>query len=316
MTRADSIESKHWGSYALFQEGQVNGSNPKFANRSICIRSSAKPFQAFTCLKLGVELNNKQLAICSGSHSGSAEHTNLLLELLQESTIKSEELHCGEHQPLDPETPYANKGSTRRRLQNNCSGKHIMMLMACKLKGWPTNNYESLEHPLQKEIIKDLANLCNVEESSIGLGLDGCGLPTYTFKVKDFLLGFSKLSSHSGNKHLQQLTKAFSEEPFFVTGKNRLDYEITKLYKGQLICKSGAGGLSVISFQNTTKPSSLILKMVDGNERVRAVILRKILNKFKLVNESLENKQTSSSYFSSDINNLHGQTASQIELNI
>ncbi|MDJ0626315.1 MAG: asparaginase [Candidatus Caenarcaniphilales bacterium] len=75
--RANAIETLHYGSYAYLINGEFGYSNLDFLKQNVCLRSSVKPFQTLSCLRLDLELNEKEIAICSGSHSGSSKHTDL-----------------------------------------------------------------------------------------------------------------------------------------------------------------------------------------------------------------------------------------------
>ncbi len=297
--RAGAIESLHFGFWA-FLDGKA--SSEKVYEELVCLRSVSKPFQTLACLRLGLNLNLKQIAIATSSHSGTDEHIALVEEILQNFKIDWQFLNCGEHPPFSRSTAQAEEFSKKRRLQNNCSGKHSMLLAVCKLKNWDLASYQQIEHELQKEILQTISDLCEVNNFEIGL--DGCGLPTYSLKVKDLLKGFSKFQINSPDKLIAQISLAMLEESFYISGSKRLDHEITKAVKPNLICKSGAGGLMLVSLQN--QQNALLIKLHDADEKAKALILKRLLYDIGLGFES------DFSLFEEKITNLLGLEAAKI----
>lgn len=304
---AGSYETLHYGAFASYSPADnFTSSDNDFLNQYICLRSTSKPFQTLACLELGLELTQKEIAICTGSHSGSKEHTEFVNSLLDKFKINWQELLCGEHQPLCTETNYAESNTKLRKLQNNCSGKHLMMLATCKLKGWDTKSYLSPGHPLQKKVLTTLSKMCEISEESINVSVDGCGLPTYSVPAKNSLKGFSKFNIHSECNRVKQIAQAMLEYPFYVSGKNRLDYELTMALDGKVVSKSGAGGLIIVSFQDQSK-KALLLKMYDTHEQVRGNLISKIIR------ENGYSGDFSHKLFSDVVNNLHNEVSALIK---
>lgn len=300
--RAGAIESKHYGFWA-FLNGE--SSSKEAYGQVICLRSVAKVFQTLACLRLGLRLNLKQTAIATSSHSGTNEHIEIVKEILQNYKLNWSSLNCGEHAPFSRSISQAKKYSCKRRLQNNCSGKHAALLAVCKLHQWNISSYQDLEHPLQQEILKTISELCEININQIQIGLDGCGLPTYGLSVKSLLKGFSKFQINSPDSLIAQISRSMLEESFYISGHKRLDHEITQAAKPHLICKSGAGGLSVISLQNNS--NALLLKLYDSDEKARALILKNLLLKNQIFLEG------NSTLFEEKILNLLNKEAAQIE---
>ncbi|MDJ0626521.1 MAG: asparaginase [Candidatus Caenarcaniphilales bacterium] len=225
---------------------------------------------------------------------------------MQKFAVDWKSLKCGEHRPIDKDTHYGEEGTPLRKLQNNCSAKHCMMIAACKLKGWDLSSYLLPSHPLQKFIIENINSLCELsDQESISLAVDGCGLPTYTLLTQNILKGFSKLNLASGDETIVKLIQSLVNYPFYVSGYDRLDYELSIALGGQVVCKSGAGGLIVIAFQEPTY-GALVLKMYDSDEKVKALVVKAILEKlgYKL--------NSSHNLFSSEILNLHNLPCAKV----
>ncbi|MDX1921268.1 MAG: asparaginase [Candidatus Caenarcaniphilales bacterium] len=307
--RSSTIETKHEGFYASIIEGRFSISEKQAERTNVCLRSSAKPFQVLACLNLissKVPLSLKDIAISTASHSGTDKHLDVVRELLNKNNVEWQELRCGEHAPLDRSVNYFINDPKKRRLQNNCSGKHSLMVITCKLMNWDSKNYFSPSHPLQNEILRTVAELCELPTSSIEVAVDGCGVPSFSLPVRNILLGFGKFNLASQSANILKITNAMLSEAFFVSGSGRLDYEITKAFENKLVSKSGACGLTLISFLD--KPdSALMLKLYDSEEKVRALLIKEIIEKHGYIINS------QAKLFRREIQNLHGHDAASVE---
>jgi L-asparaginase II len=297
--RAGAIETKHYGIWGHLKSSKLTSND---LTERICLRSTAKLFQTLACLRIGLPLNQLQIAVGSSSHSGSPLHVKAVQNLLEAFNLESKYLKCGEHPPIDRSISQANPKTPERILQNNCSGKHAMMLATCKLNNWELQAYTGPQHPLQQVILNTIAELCEVPISEISLGLDGCGLPTYSLRLKDFLKGFAKFQIDSPDEQIANITKSFLANSIYVSGPNRLDHELTQAAAGKLICKSGAGGLTAVALPQ----GSLVVKIYDSDEKIRALCLKKLLEKFgiKLISEH--------PLFTNTLLNLHKEVTAQI----
>lgn len=119
------------------------------------MRSSAKPFQAASALKLGAgqryPLSAREIAIMAGSHAGEPIHTEVLRNMLSMTHLSLDVLHCGADWPTDGASRQALtvQGGGPSPLYHNCCGKHLGMLSACLAQGWPLEGYQLADHPLQ-----------------------------------------------------------------------------------------------------------------------------------------------------------------------
>ncbi|MSZ43774.1 MAG: asparaginase, partial [Actinobacteria bacterium] len=151
LTRGGLVESWHRGVATLTgPDGKViEHWGP--SKRIIYPRSAVKPLQAVAVRRAGLSLVGAQLAVSSGSHSGSAEHVALVEQILAQAGLGVEALQC----PLAwPANSAARTAATEQRREYfNCSGKHAAFLAACVGAGWSTHDYLATEHPLQKLIV-------------------------------------------------------------------------------------------------------------------------------------------------------------------
>ena len=242
------------------------GENPD----NICfLRSLFKPIQTsilFDCnIIKDYRIKQNELAIFSGSHAGSVKHINLLKNIMKKNKLNLKDLSIIPLEPLDKRN-FRGKPS---KLHNNCSGKHIMMLLACKYMGF-NYDYTNPNHPLQK-IIKNQQEKLSNYKSDI-LTFDGCSAPLWALPYKNVIEAFYNLV----HKY-PDLINAIIKNPDIYGGFNRLDTEIIKLGKGNLFSKVGAGGLVLI--YNLKEDNSILIKLAQDNNDTRRIITLDYLNK-------------------------------------
>ncbi|GAV26339.1 asparaginase, partial [Carboxydothermus islandicus] len=63
-----------------------------------------------------------------------------------------------------------------------------------KASGYPLSGYEKIDHPVQQEIFKFIADFTAVSPEKIKIGIDGCGVPVFAVPLKNGALAFAKLS--------------------------------------------------------------------------------------------------------------------------
>ena len=104
------------------------------ARVSTTFRSAAKPFQLLPLVERGYAerfgLSDEDLAIMSGSHTGSPYHVGLVRRLLERFELTDRDLACGYHDPPDPDSlaTLTAHPEARSPVYNNCSAKHAGML--------------------------------------------------------------------------------------------------------------------------------------------------------------------------------------------
>ena len=149
------------------------------------VRSAAKPFQALPMVLEGGldrwDLSGADLALICASHQGTPAHTEAVQALLVRADLTVDDLGCGSHWPYDEAscTVLRGQGTKPNCLHNNCSGKHAGMLLTCLMLDYPLEGYLSPQHPLQQRCLAMMSELCGVGTDEVGLGVDGCGLPSF-----------------------------------------------------------------------------------------------------------------------------------------
>ena len=153
LTRGSLVESAHAGAVALVRaSGEVVASVGEIA-APIFPRSAIKPLQALPLLETGAAAHfgfgAPEIAIASGSHSGTAAHVALVASMLARAGLSEAALGCGVHEPMDGATAreLIRTGRAPSPLHHNCSGKHAGMLATAVHMGEPAEGYWRPEHP-------------------------------------------------------------------------------------------------------------------------------------------------------------------------
>lgn len=243
-------------------------------------RSGCKPMQLTTSLEhLPPELlgwlKEEDLALGSASHSGEPEHVARVLRLLRHFRLKTQQLRCGAHLPLNE---VARDRLLHRRLpattlHSNCSGKHSFMLAASKHQGWDLN-YLPLEHPLQQANYRRIAEWSG---QSPGTAVDGCGVPTFHLPLVAMARAFSRLAAEMNveGSLAGRIGWAMHRHPWYMSGTGRLDRAVVQGAKEPLTVKVGAEGLFSIALPQ--RSMGLVIKVHGGTDTHLAVGVRAVL---------------------------------------
>ncbi len=296
-TRRNNItDSCYYGSYYLAKDNKIIKSEGYNQNTIMYLRSLAKPLQASILCDSNIikdlKLTQKELAIFQGSHTGSPLHIGLLKKILKKHKIKISDLE------LVPQVPLDTRGfnNHKTKLHNNCSGKHLMMLIASKYLGYYLKNYTDENHPIQKIIFNKQKELSNYKSKY--LTYDGCSTPLWGLPVKNIIEGYYNFFNQ---EKYNPLICAVHKNPYIFGGFNRLDTEIIQLSKSKLYSKVGAGGFVLV--YNKEKNEILVLKMTQNNNEARRLVLLDMLNKLNWLNletavyELNQKKQKTAKYF-------------------
>ena len=242
-------------------------SNSKISNDYFFPRSAVKPMQVMPLLieasKQNVEFNLKEIALFASSHSGQREHTDFIDSVANKFLINLENLECGPQRPFHEETAdlLIRQGKNFTNLHNNCSGKHLSMLIFSKLLGEDQNEYCQLSHKTQEVIKNYFIEIFDTKD--IGFGIDGCGLPAIKLKVSNFLNSIQKMQDSNKSKIWNNVCKAYMQYPIIIGGEQRTDTNIIINSKQDLMAKSGAEGVLFVS--NTYE--SLVFNCRYGSKR-------------------------------------------------
>ena len=93
-----------------------------------------------------IEFTSEEIALFAASHSGQDEHIELLRETAKKFKVDLNNIICGPQRPFHDETAdnLLILGEKYTKLHNNCSGKHLSMLIFSKLLSVDSSNYYEL----------------------------------------------------------------------------------------------------------------------------------------------------------------------------
>ena len=289
--RGKTLESEHeiLCSISSFKNTLLNTIN---RNNFFFPRSSIKIFQAIPFVSSGAiqkfKLNNKQIALSCSSHNSESFHIDQIEKWIQQSGLKLTNLKCGTHLPLDDDSKnnLIRKKKLPNAINNNCSGKHLAMLSACKANNKKLDTYLEFNHYHQRKI-REIINIFTEDRiSKKNYGVDGCGAPQYSLSFDNIINALKNLIRSYQNKfeysdETNILIRSILNYPKFIGGTKNLDSNLINLSNRKLFCKGGAEG--VFLFAHLEKKIVGALKVKDGNSRALPIAMYSICKKFKLL---------------------------------
>ena len=272
LVRAGLVESFHHGIAAVTNpEGKVIDSIGK-SKRLIFPRSTVKPLQAVAMKRVGLNLENAQLAISAGSHLATKAHIELVDQILSSAGLGEDDLQC---------PSVVGKSGENRRASYNCSGKHAGFLAACVAAGYPVESYLEFDHPLQlvvKEVIEEYT-----AEPILFTTVDGCGAPLHTVTVEGLARAIGRFSRDD-----EQIRDAMLQNGWAVDDHGADD---TLMLEAGIVAKLGAEGVFVAG---TKEGFGVAVKIADGQLRAAALVALSLLHRNELIStqsfESLTNQ--------------------------
>ena len=232
-------------------------------------RSSLKPLQASAMVDLGLDVPSEMLALACASHDGAPRHVDGVRGMLAAFDLDEDDLRN------TPARPYGSaeraearaQGTHPSPIQQNCSGKHAAMLATCRVQGWTTEGYLSVDHPLQQAImcwIADLVSGASGPGPGIAhVGVDGCGAPTHALRLRDLAAAVATLV-----RDRRPAAVAMSRHPELIGGPTR-DVTLAMEAVPGLVVKDGAQGVTVAAMPDGR---AVALKVADGSDSCRRAL--------------------------------------------
>lgn len=296
ITRGELVESRHRGLFAA-----VTADGDPVVRRGdtawpCYLRSAAKPFQAIAVARAGAldrfDVSDAELALIAASHNGEPDHADRVASLLARLGLSADHLHCGTHPPFNSAAARILAGRPVTVFNNNCSGKHTGMLAACLAAGFPVENYEAADHPLQiaiREVIREFCDLATVE---LPVAPDGCTVPTWAVPLGAMALGYARLLAPDAPPEAARVANAMMAHPDLVAGTERIDTDLMRLRPGKLLSKVGAEGVHVCAVPPSDRyPRGLgvAIKIEDGDSgRARAAAILAALVSLEIITKEEE----------------------------
>ncbi|MBW3660459.1 MAG: asparaginase [Gemmatimonadetes bacterium] len=288
--RGGEVESLHRVHAALVREGRMVARHGDPSTRAY-LRSSAKPIQALPLVEEGLVerygFTPQEIAVMAASHNGETFHLDAVRSILEKAGLEEDRLRCGPHPPMHEPSARAlrDAGCEPAAIHNNCSGKHAGMLAVCRAKGWPLDSYRDADHPLQVRIRDTVAELAGVDPGSIGIGVDGCGVPCFALPVTAMAAAFDALARHDASRAGERgravgaVLDAMAAHAEYVAGTGRACTTILAKAGRRVVVKTGAEGVfaAVLRAAGGAEPAGLALKVADGARRAQDVAIATLL---------------------------------------
>lgn len=260
-------------------------------------RSAMKPFQAIPLLETGAKkswnYSAQDLALSCASHTGEEFHRKHVLDILKRIGLNEEALQCGTHTPWNIRSykKLLQEGEDVTPAYHNCSGKHSSMLTTAVHMQEDIHTYRNINHPVQQRILAVIADICETPKESIGLSVDGCGVPVHQLSLDKAALGYAKLAKPEGivegnrREFLLEIRNAMMKYPEMVAGTNRFDTDIMKAYDGKIVSKTGAEAVQCIGL--VENGIGIAIKVEDGGTRAVNVASMEVLNQLGMKNDGI-----------------------------
>lgn len=271
LVRAGIIESVHNGHLALINSDGTLRAQIGDIDAPMYPRSSIKSFQAAGMVRHGLNLTPRQLAIVCASHSGSAQHLEVVRSILESVDLTEADLRNTPDTPLGRVEKLAWGANPPSQIAQGCSGKHSGMLATCVINGWDTETYLDPQHPLQVAIRQEIATL--IGAPVISTTIDGCGAPLFAITTRNFAIGAHKMRVTSDPVH-QEVINACLAHPEMVAGIGRLTTTVMEAIAG-LFIKDGAEAVELLSLADGR---ACVIKVSDGSDRAIPVIVKAVLD--------------------------------------
>src|SRR5258705_4634441 len=322
--RGGIVESRHRGAIVIAEpDGRVvkHLGDDGFVTST---RSTIKPIQAIPFITSGAadhfNVDEREPADLCASHEGEPIHTETVAGMLARAGLDESALRCGAQAPYNADA--AKKldvaGQSFTQLHNNCSGKHTGMLMTAVLRRLPLDDYVSVEHPVQREIVSTFARMAGLDEP-LPTAIDGCSAPTFGVPLRSLAVAFARLVNPSDEvsaaaRAAHRIVAAMIHHPEMVGGtKGRFDTELLRAGHGKLVCKIGAEAsysVGVLPCERFPRGAGIALKMEDGSYRGLGPTVVETLAQLAILNE--DEVAQLSSYHRPVIDNRRGLNVGEV----
>jgi L-asparaginase II len=203
--------------------------------------------------------------------------------------LEEGDLACGPHEPLSARGAKLVRESGQRpsRLHNNCSGKHAAMLARAHTEGWTHQGYERTGHPVQRDILTEVASWCDVPEAALIQAVDGCGAVVFGLPLERMAFSYAKLSAAANREEdiPARVVHAMRTRPFLVGGSDRFDSALMEETEGRVLSKVGAEGVHTVAV--IEEGIGLAVKVEDGAQRAQFAAVLRLLQRLGALPETL-----------------------------
>ena len=300
--RGETVESIHRGHFIVIDGGGKTVASMGDPSTVTFFRSASKAFQAIPFITSGAadafSFTNDEIGLAVASHSGEKIHVEIAARMLAKIGLSESDLRCGSHFAFNEveEHRMIAAGEKPNQLHNNCSGKHAGMLAFAKHIGADIETYELADNRIQKRILRCVSDFCEISESKIAIGIDGCSVPNFAVPVSSMAKSFINLIAPAKFPEATQnacslIVAAMLKYPELIGGTNRLDTMIMQAAPGKIISKVGADGVwlcGVLPSEAFPTGLGIALKIEDGDDHLsRPVVAVEILRQLGILSKSV-----------------------------
>lgn len=287
VTRNDVVESRHFGSAVVCDEGGNVLHGWGDIEKLIYPRSALKPLLAIDLVNSGASehfsLSDAEITMACASHQGEPMHQQLVTAWLDRLGLTEDSLACGAALPDDPDSAHKLLASGQHgcRVHHNCSGKHAGFLTTSLHLKMPLEDFHLVDHPLQQLSMNGLSNLAGINILDYPTGIDGCGFPAPTMPLFKLALMVARFANPAGladdrAQAIFRIQQAIIREPLYAAGHGTLVSELNQVTNGAVLAKTGAEG--VLTAALPQQGLGIALKISDGSARARSAALLAILD--------------------------------------
>lgn len=290
--RGDIVECIHRGDIAVTDSSGTLLASVGNPQKSTYFRSAAKPLQAMNVFLSGAhekyKLSPAEVAVICSSHYAEPFHLKAVSSILAKAGLTEQHVLGGVVTSLNPQYALllARENVRLTSLFSDCSGKHAGMLATCVLQNYPLENYLSADHPVQKEILQVIAEMCDTDPSDIAIGIDGCSAPVHALPLSNMATGFARLANSSSlplpyKNAADSIFSAMNEQPEMVAGTGGFCTELIRKTNGKLVGKIGAEGVYCVGVKD--KNLGIAIKVESGNMAMLPPIAVAVLEQLDLL---------------------------------
>ena len=278
LVRSGLVESTHSGYLIIIGPDGTELLTLGDVDAEMYPRSAIKSLQAAAMVRLGLELNDEQLALVCASHGGTDRHQVVALEILKSAGLSESDLQNTPDRPLDRKARIAFGAKPATSLAANCSGKHAGMLATCVANGWDVKTYRDANHPLQIAIANEIEELTGkaINRTSV----DGCGAPLFSMSTRSIAVAARKMRIES-DPVFNRVINACLKHPEMILAEGAFDTRMMRAVPGLLV----KGGAESVMLASLADGSAIAWKISDGANRANGPMMKAALAKLGKVIE-------------------------------
>ncbi|NQY83008.1 MAG: asparaginase [Alphaproteobacteria bacterium] len=254
--------------------------------------STIKLLQALGTVESGAAdhfgLSGGELALSCASHIGEVSHIAATQSILAKIGLRPVHLGCGSEWPRHEacKRTMIRAQRTPSPLHHNCSGKHASGLCLLRYQGESISHYTDPNHPLQRQIVRNLERFTGDIFCDVHPGLDDCSYPTYPRPLTSWATAFARIANPSGfadktQRAVQTLKSAVEKNPLMAAGENTFVSMFTRQFGARLYIKNGSNGFMAAAIHDAD--IGLALKVRSGQKRIASIAATALLEHLRIL---------------------------------